>query len=224
LIKKYKLGSFRVASSIDYEACLNEEQLEAVTAGEGPILVIAGAGSGKTRTITYRVAWLLDCGVSPERIMLVTFTNKAAKDMLHRVEHLLSSQARGILGGTFHHIGNIILRHYAHLLGYENNYTIMDREDSIDLLDACITDLVNPKEKRFPTSQVLSDINSLALNMEKSVENIVQHKYPFLMEEIDNINKVLRRYKERKKQLNLMDFDDLLFNWKKLFANHPQPP
>ncbi|MCD6574475.1 ATP-dependent helicase [Candidatus Aerophobetes bacterium] len=224
MIKKYKLGSFRVASStvIDYEACLNEEQLEAVTAGEGPILVIAGAGSGKTRTITYRVAWLLDCGVSPERIMLVTFTNKAAKDMLHRVEHLLSSQARGILGGTFHHIGNIILRHYAHLLGYENNYTIMDREDSIDLLDACITDLVNPKEKRFPTSQVLSDINSLALNMERSVENIVQHKYPFLMEEIDNINKVLRRYKERKKQLNLMDFDDLLFNWKKLFVEYPE--
>lgn len=143
MIKKFNLKEAQKHSlpNIDYEAHLNLQQLEAVTAGEGPIMVIAGAGSGKTRTITYRVAWLLERGVSPEKIILLTFTNKAAKDMLHRVEHILSTEAKKIWGGTFHHVGNLILRRYAHLLGYDNNYTIMDGEDSRDLFDLCITDL-----------------------------------------------------------------------------------
>lgn len=224
MIKKFNLKGVRKGSSeksINYEAHLNEQQLEAVTADKGPILVIAGAGSGKTRTITYRVAWLLDCGVSPERIMLVTFTNKAAREMLHRVEHLVSSQARRIVGGTFHHIGNLILRRHAHLLGYDNSYTIMDREDSKDLMDVCISEFIDVKKKRFPTSQILSDINSLSINTGKSIEDVVRYKYPFFAEEIEKIKKVIEKYRERKKKLNLMDFDDLLFNWKRLFVEHP---
>lgn len=217
-----KGGGSSFSSRINYEANLNQQQLEAVTAGEGPILVIAGAGSGKTRTITYRVAWLLDCGVPPERILLVTFTNKAAKDMLHRVEHLLSSQARRIWGGTFHHIGNLILRRYAHLIGYNNDYTIIDREDARDLLDLCLTDLkIDVKKRRFPKSDVLSDIVSLATNTERSVKKIVEKKYPFFSEQLEDIERVVNRYQSKKRELNLMDFDDLLFNWKRLFIEHP---
>jgi len=224
-VRKFNLKGVQKnsAKGINYEAHLNPQQLEAVTAGEGPILVIAGAGSGKTRTITYRVAWLLDSGISPERIVLVTFTNKAARDMLHRVEHLLSSEARRIWGGTFHHIGNVILRRHAHLLGYNNNYTIVDREDSKDLLDLCITDLkIDTKKRRFPTSRILLDINSLSINTEQNVEKILENKYPFFIDELENIKRVLKRYKVRKKELNFMDFDDLLFNWRKLFAEFPE--
>lgn len=225
MVRKFNLRGVRESSlhSVDYESHLNPQQLEAVTAGEGPILVIAGAGSGKTRTITYRVAWLLDCGVPPERMVLVTFTNKAAKDMLHRVEHLLSTQARRVWGGTFHHTGNLILRRYAHLLGYNNNYTIIDREDSSTLFDLCVTDLkIETKKRRFPTSRVLSDINSLTINTQKKVENILKNKYPFFIEQLEDIKRVLNRYQIKKKELNFMDFDDLLLNWKKLFIQFPE--
>ena len=225
MVRKFNLkGTQRhPPCGINYEAHLNPEQLEAVTAGKGPVLVIAGAGSGKTRTITYRVAWLLDTGVSPDRILLVTFTNKAARDMLHRVEHLISTQAKRIWGGTFHHIGNLILRRYAHLLGYKNNYTIIDREDSRDLMALCITDLkIDIKKRRFPTSEILVDINSLAINTERGVESIVQEKYPFFADQLEDIKRVLKRYQIRKKELNFMDFDDLLFNWKKLFVEYPE--
>jgi DNA helicase-2/ATP-dependent DNA helicase PcrA len=222
-MKRFSLKGVKETQRIDYESSLNPQQLEAVTAGEGPLLVIAGAGSGKTRTITYRVAWLLDCGVNPERILLVTFTNKAAREMLHRVEHLLSSEVRRMWGGTFHHIGNLILRRYAPLLGYENNYTIIDREDSKDLLDLCITDLkIDCKKRRFPKSNVLSDIVSLATNTGRKVKEVVERKYPFFEPQLEDIERVLRRYQIRKKELNLMDFDDLLFNWKKLFLEHPE--
>jgi len=223
IMKRFSLKGVRKTHRIDYESSLNPQQLEAVTAGEGPILVIAGAGSGKTRTITYRVAWLLDSGVNPERILLVTFTNKAAREMLHRIEHLLSSEVRRIWGGTFHHIGNLILRRYAHLLGYNNNYTIVDREDSRDLLDLCLTDLkIDCKKRRFPKSDVLSDIISLATNTGQKIKQVVKRKYPFFESQLDDIERVLRQYQIRKKELNLMDFDDLLFNWKKLFLEHPE--
>ena len=221
-VKRFNLKGVKDFKRINYEAQLNPQQLTAVTAGEGPILVIAGAGSGKTRTITYRVAWLLDSGVNPERILLVTFTNKAANDMLHRVEHLLSSKVRRIWGGTFHHIGNLILRRYAHLLGYRNNYTIIDREDSKELLDLCLTDLkIDIKKRRFPKSEVLSDIASLSINMGESIKKVVQRKYPFFMEQLVDIERVLKRYQNKKRELNLMDFDDLLLNWKILLLEHP---
>src|SRR5258706_14219143 len=126
---------------IDYASELNEQQLAAVTAtrdgsvNSGPMLVIAGAGSGKTRTLTYRVAWLVEHGVPPGRILLLTFTNKAAKEMLRRVENLLPTDISAIWGGTFHHIGNRVLRRHAKLLGFGNDFTMLDPEDSKDMLD-----------------------------------------------------------------------------------------
>ncbi len=123
---------------IDYSRELNEEQLNVVLSDDGPILVIAGAGSGKTRVVTYRVAHLLERGVPPGGILLLTFTNKAAREMLHRVEHLVKMDTRYIWGGTFHHIGNLILRQHAERVGYRKSFTILDNEDAKDVVELAI--------------------------------------------------------------------------------------
>ena len=149
-MKKYHLKSTaHFKPSIDYASYLNPEQLEAVTTGDGAALVIAGAGSGKTRVVTYRVAYLIEKGIDPSRIMLLTFTNKAAREMLHRVELLLKGQARRVWGGTFHHIGNIILRKYGNSIDLNPNFTILDREDSKDLIESCIDELNLRTDKMF---------------------------------------------------------------------------
>src|SRR5881628_1241899 len=134
--REYVLEPFRreVHLQIDYARELNEQQLAAVTAPPGPSLVIAGAGSGKTRTLTYRVAYLLEQGIPPDRILLLTFTNKAAREMMRRVTELLGHELASLWGGTFHSIGNRILRLHADLLGYQRGFSIMDREDAKHLL------------------------------------------------------------------------------------------
>src|SRR6201985_1174659 len=132
---------------IDYPADLNEQQLAALRASPGPLLVIAGAGSRKTRTLTYRVAYLLETGIDPRNILLLTFTNKAARQMLDRVANLLPVDASGLWGGTFHSIGNRMLRRHGRALGYSNGFSIMDREDQKDLIDAVVTSAgIDPKE------------------------------------------------------------------------------
>jgi len=205
-------------TKIEYEADLNPQQMEVVLAPPGPALVIAGAGSGKTRTITFRVAHLVASGEDPSRILLATFTNKAAREMLHRVEQLISLDIRRIWGGTFHHVGNLILRRHAGLLGYTPSYTILDREDSRDLIDTCLTDLgISKKGRRFPKSQVLQDIVSHSANTEGPLERGILERYPFFVEFTDDILSIARRYGEKKRRSNLMDFDDLLLNWKLLF-------
>src|SRR5213080_601553 len=140
--REYVLQPFHapVELQIDYARELNEQQHAAVTALPGPSLVIAGAGSGKTRTLTYRVAYLLEQGIPADRILLLTFTNKAAKEMMRRVADLLGQELQTLWGGTFHSIGNRILRQHADLLGYRSDFTILDREDTKDLLGACIED------------------------------------------------------------------------------------
>ncbi len=224
-MREYKLKS-NVAdyrSFIDYENDLNTEQQEVVFAKEGPLLVIAGAGSGKTRTVTYRVARLIEDGIEPSRILLVTFTNKAAKEMLHRVESLINMNINRLWGGTFHHIGNITLRAHSKAIGYENNYTILDREDSKDLLNSCIAERgLNKKENRLPTGDVLRDIISLSVNANKTLEEIILNRYPHLENYIFELTMVSRRYGFQKKRLNLMDFDDLLFYWKYLLEQHQE--
>jgi DNA helicase-2/ATP-dependent DNA helicase PcrA len=200
-----------------YEKALNQQQYAAVTASNSPILVIAGAGSGKTRTITYRVAWLLDQGVKPHRIMLVTFTNKAAKEMLHRVEHLVSSDARRIWGGTFHHIGNAILRRYAPVLGYSNNYTILDREDSRELFHVCMGEAgVKKQKKRFPTAQVLANVAGFSVSSGLPLKQVVANRYPAFADQIADVERIVALYQKRKRKLDAMDFDDLLVNWRKV--------
>ena len=229
-MKKEKIGvltnKLKSRFTLDYEGELNPQQLAVVRAAGGPILVIAGAGSGKTRVVTYRVAYLIECGVDPSRIMLVTFTNKAAREMLHRVDLLVPGvrEVGGrVWGGTFHHIGNRFLRRHAHLVGYQPNYTILDREDAKDLMGACISGLkINPKGSRFPKGEVLENLVGLSVNTQRPIEDLVLERYPFFYDLIDDLRAVAERYRTRKRELNAMDFDDLLFYWKGLLQEHPE--
>src|SRR5436309_6314273 len=149
---------------IDYASELNPQQHAAVTAPPGPALVIAGAGAGKTRTLTYRVAFLLEQGIPADRILLLTFTNKAAGEMMRRVADLLGGDIPSLWGGTFHSIGNRILRRHADLLGYPRGFTILDREDARGLIAACVDEAEIDQDTDFPKADVLADIFSLALN------------------------------------------------------------
>src|SRR5881398_272449 len=206
---------------IDYAAELNEQQLTAVTAPPGPILVIAGAGSGKTRTLTYRVAYLLENGIDPRNILLLTFTNKAAREMLVRVTNLLPVDASGLWGGTFHSVGNRILRRHGTALGYSGGFTIMDREDQKDLIETVVASAgIDPKEIRFPKGDVLAEIFSFVVNTEKPLEQLLAEHFPYFLPLLDKIQEVHERYEKKKKATNSMDFDDLLQNTLSMFQQH----
>jgi DNA helicase-2/ATP-dependent DNA helicase PcrA len=206
---------------IDYASELNEQQLAAVTAPPGPILVIAGAGSGKTRTLTYRVAYLLENGIDPKNILLLTFTNKAAREMLGRVANLLPVDASGLWGGTFHSIGNRILRRHGSALGYSSGFTIMDREDQKDLIDTVVANAgIDPKEIRFPKGDVLAEIFSFVVNTEKPLEELLSEKFPYFLPLLEKIQDVHERYEKKKKATNSMDFDDLLQKTLSMFQQH----
>jgi len=209
--------------AIDYEKELNPQQLEVVMAEENPILVIAGAGSGKTRTVTYRVARLVETGIDPFRILLVTFTNKAAREMLRRVEGLLDIPTRALWGGTFHHIGNLVLRKHAKLLGYKDNYTILDREDAKDLISSVVAEMnIDTISKRFPLPDVIEAILNLSANTGRKIEDIIIERYQYFWDQAEAILAIAPKYRDKKKRLNAMDFDDLLLNWKSLLLGHPE--
>ena len=221
--RDYVLQPFQPAIhlQIDYARDLNEQQLAAVTAPPGPSLVIAGAGSGKTRTLTYRVAYLLEQGIPPDRILLLTFTNKAAKEMMRRVADLLGQELASLWGGTFHSIGNRILRQHAPLLGYQRDFSIMDREDAKHLITTCVAESeIDVKATRFPKAEVLGDIFSLALNTQKPVADILLEQYDYFTQLDTQIEDIERRYAARKLATNAMDFDDLLVLWLKLLQEH----
>ncbi len=210
-------------SEINYARELNEQQFAAVTCPPGPSLVIAGAGSGKTRTLTHRVAYLLDNGIPQGNILLLTFTNKAAREMLERVEALINSDTKEIWGGTFHSVGNRILRRHASSLGWTSNYSIMDREDQKDVLKTVIGESdIDTKATRFPKPEVLADIFSLSQNTGQSVSDLVETRYPYFDHLADTISKLQEAYEEKKKEINSMDFDDLLVKALFLFHEHPE--
>lgn len=181
--------------------------------GDGPCLVLAGAGSGKTRTITYRVAYLLERGISPEDMLLVTFTNKAAREMIERVEAIAGGGMRLPWSGTFHHIAYRILRQYAPLLGYDHTFTILDSEDSRDLLKLSLKqEGVDRKDRRFPSVRVVSAILSYARNAETTIADVLDLKYPKWIDLADTLASIAEDYTKRKREANAMDFDDLLVN------------
>jgi DNA helicase-2/ATP-dependent DNA helicase PcrA len=208
---------------VQYQDELNSEQLEVVMAGEGPMLVIAGAGSGKTRALTYRVSRLIEDGVDPSEILIVTFTNKSAREMLSRVEQLVTTDTRRIWGGTFHSIGNRLLRRHAEAIGYRSNFSILDDEDSKEMMESAVSSLgIKTLEKRFPKGDVLLDIYSFLINTRTPLELHLEQNYPHFMMFGEEIVSVFRRYKERKRDANSMDFDDLLVFWKVLLDDHPE--
>ncbi len=223
--RDYTLQRPKGATSIhiDYAKELNEQQYAAVTASPGPLLVIAGAGSGKTRTLTYRVAYLLENGIDPRNILLLTFTNKAARQMLDRVASLLPVDATGLWGGTFHSIGNRMLRRHGRALGYSSGFSIMDREDQKDLINTVVANAgIDPKEIRFPKGDVLAEIFSFAINTEQPMEEILAEKFAYFLPLLEKIKDVQTRYEQKKKATNSMDFDDLLEKALRMLKQNPE--
>lgn len=202
------------AFKIDYQQSLNPQQLSAVLEIDNPLLVIAGAGSGKTRVITYKVSYLIEKGIPPEQILLLTFTRKASNEMLNRVQQLLKDQSAGkVAGGTFHSFANHILRKYSGMLNLPSNFTIIDTQDAADIVDLIKTELsiVKKKKKRaFPRKARVYDIISKARNLDLTVEETIEKFYSALSMFTTEIELISNGFKKYKKASNLYDYDDLL--------------
>jgi DNA helicase-2/ATP-dependent DNA helicase PcrA len=210
------------ASGIDYQAALNAEQYQAVSSPPGRALVIAGAGSGKTRTLTYRVAWLLDHGLDARQVLLLTFTNKASREMTERVRELVPHDTSALWAGTFHSIGSRILRRHAEDLGFTRSYSILDRDDQKSMLNAVITACnFDTKERRFPKADVLASMFSLVVNTGATLEKVLFDRYENFYEWSAEIEKVRDGYVAKKLATNSMDFDDLLVLTVRLFDERP---
>jgi len=214
----------RAFSPIDYKAELNPGQLAAVTAPDGPSLVLAGAGSGKTRTLTYRVAYLLEQGVWPREILLLTFTNKAAREMLQRVEELTGVPGNKFWGGTFHSIGSRILRMHGESVGIEKNYTILDQGDAESLFGDLLKQL-DPKftkDKENPKPKVVLDMVSYARNTNRAVEDVAAERYPWREQLPEQVRQFADAYEKRKREQMVCDYDDLLELWLKLLNENAE--
>lgn len=206
---------------IDYKNELNPDQYEAVTSVNGPHLIIAGAGTGKTRTIVYRVAYLVELGVKPDHILLLTFTRKASQEMLRRAAILLDHRCENVSGGTFHSFANMILRRHGPQIGYARNFSILDKGDSEDVINLIRTRLkFDTREKRFPRKETLHDLYSRAINTTTSLTDLLAADYPHYLDLEEDLRKLFSIYVEYKKSHNLMDYDDLLVNLIRLFAEH----
>ncbi len=202
---------------IDYQKELNPAQLKVVKEANGPSLVLAGAGSGKTRTLIYRLAYLLEQGIEPKRILLMTFTNKAAKEMLSRVEKILGIYPADLWGGTFHHIGNKVLRLFGEKIGLPANFNILDSEDSKELIKACYRELELPDDKKFPKPEVMHKIISLSANLNEGLEKIVRQRFAHLPKSYAPYLLLINDlYRQKKEMGRALDFDDLLAYWLRL--------
>jgi DNA helicase-2/ATP-dependent DNA helicase PcrA len=202
---------------------LNPAQREAVESIEGPVLVIAGAGSGKTRTLTTRLAYLVSLGIPAERILLLTFTRKAAREMITRAEALVGNSCGKVQGGTFHSLCHYMLRQYGYLLGFSPNFTVLDRGDSEDLLNLLKNSLGFPGAKRHaPKKETLASILSKIKNQGKTLEEIITTEYPNFVDLIPQIERLFKEYELYKREHQLMDYDDLLINWLTILKDYPQ--
>ena len=201
---------------------LNDEQRQAVEHADGPLLVVAGAGSGKTWTLACRVAHLVDRGVPPERILLLTFTRRAAREMLSRAEALTGDRGLGrVWGGTFHATANRLLRSHGRALGLPPDFTVLDRADTADLMDLIRGELqLGEGERRFPRKETLADVYSRTVNAGTKLAEVLEREYPWCAEELEGIRAIFERYTERKRGTNALDYDDLLLFWHAL-ARHP---
>lgn len=216
-----KKTSINTNYKVDYENELNSSQLEAVKMKEGPILVVAGAGTGKTKTLTYRCARLIEDGVKPENILLLTFTKKASKEMLNRASLVLDERCDDISGGTFHSFSNLILRKYSALLGLKNNFTIMDSADAQDVVQHVSNQLFPKKEKRFPKKSTILEIYSKSVNKETPVKEIIEKEYYNFLDVEDKIIEIQKAYVNYKRENSILDYDDLLLYLKFLLNDNP---
>ena len=196
---------------IDYQSLLNEQQFHAATQFHGPVLCIAGAGSGKTRTLIYRVARMLESGIVPDSILLLTFTRKAASNMLERVAALVGAQGKAVAGGTYHSFSAITLRKYGHYIGLSPAFSIIDEADAGDILNFLRSELgFNRKESRFPQKKTISQMFSKANNLEKSLTEIISDYYPQFAEHSEDLGRLHDEFASYKLKNLLLDYDDLL--------------
>ena len=208
-------------AKLDYRKELNEAQFEAATALEGPLLIIAGAGTGKTRTLVYRVAHLIDVGVDPRSILLLTFTRRAAEEMLRRASLLIDNRCSQVAGGTFHSFANLVLRQFGRCIDLLPSFTIMDRSDSQDAIQLLRTEMgLHNKDKRFPRKQTVAEIFSMAVNKQTTVSDLIEREYPHLADSLDDLLRLYEGYVGYKSNKTLVDYDDLLTRLKDLLANH----
>lgn len=208
-------------NKIDYTKELNPAQLEAVQSIDGPYLVIAGAGSGKTRVLVHRVAYLVEKGVLPEEILLLTFTRRAAEEMLKRASLLFDERCQKVSGGTFHSFANMILRKYAALLDISHNFTILDQSDAEDTVNLIRTQLgFHKQEKRFPRKKAILELISKSVNKSEDIEIVLYDEYPHFMEWSLEIKKIRDEYVKYKRIKSLLDYDDLLVYLRELLTKH----
>jgi len=206
---------------IDYKNQLNTAQYDAVVSTDGPHLIIAGAGTGKTRTITYRVAYLVELGVKPESVLLLTFTRRAAQEMLRRASILLDARCEKVAGGTFHSFANLVLRQYSRMIGFEPSFTILDQGDAEDVVNLLRTQMkFDTREKRFPRKQTLFDVFSKAVNTSRSINEVLADEYPHYEDYLQEFLALQSGYTGYKAKHNLMDYDDLLLFLRKLLKEH----
>lgn len=205
-----------------YAGALNADQLAAVTHTEGPLLVIAGAGSGKTRTLTYRAAYLVEKGVRPSAILLLTFTRKASQEMLRRATQLLDERCGKIAGGTFHSFANATLRRYASHMGLDPAFGILDRNDSENLIGLLRKELQPATRQRsFPRNKTLADIFSRVVNKGLSLQEVIENDYPHFESHLETIGRLHQLFEIRKQEHRFLDYDDLLVYLRRLLAEYP---
>ena len=220
---QYRTSGKAAPYRIEYEKMLNPAQLKAVMFQEGSLLVIAGAGSGKTRTLTYRVARLVEDGIAPDSILLLTFTRKASAEMLYRASRLLDSRCQKVAGGTFHSFANSVLRRYCGLFGFENGFSIMDRSDSEALIGIVKKEIgVTHRQRGFPRNHTLANVFSKAANKALTVEDIVYSDYAHFIPFMEDIAGIQQGYTLHKVRHQFFDYDDLLLYLRILLRDHPQ--
>ncbi|HSD48094.1 MAG TPA: UvrD-helicase domain-containing protein, partial [Pyrinomonadaceae bacterium] len=199
---------------VDYERELNEAQFKAVTTTEGPLLIVAGAGTGKTRTLVYRVARLVEIGAKPESILLLTFTRRAAASMLTRAAALADARCQRVSGGTFHSLGHSVLRRFAEEAGVARNFTVLDQSDTEDLIDLLRRQIRLTKDRHFPRKRTIAAIFSMMVNKVQSLKQVLNHEYPQFIDERANLETLFKSFEEFKRARHMLTYDDLLVRFR----------
>ena len=200
--------------TIDYEAELNEAQLKAVTTAEGPLLIVAGAGTGKTRTLVYRVARLVEIGAKPESVLLLTFTRRAATSMLTRAAALADPRCQRVSGGTFHSLGHSVLRKFAEQAGVQRNFTVLDQSDTEDLIDLLRRQIEMTKGRHFPRKRTIAAMFSMMVNKVIPLKSVINQEYPQFLDERRDLEKLFRVFEDFKRSRQMLTYDDLLVRFK----------
>ena len=218
VLKRSAAGS----RAVDYEKELNEAQFKAVTTTEGPLLIVAGAGTGKTRTLVYRVARLVEIGAKPESILLLTFTRRAAASMLTRAAALADARCQRVSGGTFHSLGHSVLRKFADEAGVQKNFTVLDQSDTEDLIDLLRRQIRITKAQHFPRKRAIAAIFSMMVNKVQSLKQVLNQQYPQFIDERQNLETLFKAFEEFKRSRHMLTYDDLLVRFREALESSAQ--